>query len=172
MPKNATVFSLLSSGWTLAYYFVLLEINIHRWLHGESWNLAPSAKGKLLKMLFSCQNHQKPLVSLCLYLISQLHSTQMDTPTEIHSVLLASTASLCLDLPSTYLASSSTLTPGISPGLVQLSSLSSLSILSSELIIQTWTLNTSCLLIIPKFISHPQTSTLNSILSPLLDICI
>lgn len=37
-----------------------------------------------------------------------------------------------------------------------------LPILSSELIIQTWALNTSCLLIIPKFISHPQTSTLNS----------
>lgn len=123
-----------------------------------------------------------PMISHCLYLISQLCSTQMDTPIWKHSVLLASQASLRLDLPSAYLAiSCQSSFPALIPGIPQargaspLPSFSSLSILSPKLITQSWALNTSCLLIIPRFLSHLQTSSLNS--RPpyhviLLNICI
>lgn len=86
MPENATIVSLLNSG-ILVYSSVFQEIKIHNDFMERSWNLAPSAEGKLFKtvILYSTQTAlakimknftlQKPMVSLCLHLTSQLRST-------------------------------------------------------------------------------------------------
>lgn len=90
-----------------------------------------------------------------------------------HSLPSASTASPCVDLSSAYLATSSQ-SSWLAPSLclhsklwnilrAQSSTLSLfLSIVFCQLIMQSWALNTSCMQIIPKFLSHHQTSTLNS----------
>lgn len=78
------------------------------------------------------------------------------------STCLLPTWSPLLSFPGWPLLFTSILNLGIPPGRGPLPSSSSLPILSPQLVIHTWVLNTSCMLIIPKFTSHPQTSTLNT----------
>lgn len=176
MLENATIFSLFNSGKTLVYFFVLQEINIHKWLHGEVVILKSpsqretaqncSAVAKVTKKLHVAKSNG---FSVFILFLSCIQHSWTHPPENILFFWLLCHPSIltCLlptwptlrSLPGWHLLFISTLNLEMPPGLGPLPSFS-FSLLSPQVTIQHWASN--CILVIPKFMSHPQTSTLDS----------
>lgn len=140
----------------------------------RSGNVAPLAKGKLLKTALLLPKSPKKvmllnsMVFLCLYLNCVQHRRTLPPENSLFLWLLRHPSAFTCLLPTQpphcgppswnlLFLHSNSWKEGKGLGLPP--SFSSLSILASKLIIYSWALNTSCLLIIPKFLSHPLTST-------------
>lgn len=175
MPENAAIFSVLSSG---RDQYISLSFKTQKFTNDfteRSWNFTPLAKGTLLKTAILSStwsalakvSKNLPVgqsTDSSLSSRTQLHSTQLDTPAWRHSPPLAFTDPFVLTCllptcppllspPGWHLFYVSTLHPGIPLW----SSTLLLLFFFFFNIIQSWALNTSCMLIIPKFRALLQT---------------